>query len=563
MILFFSNSAPATSSGSDSKPTHDIAIKNVSAPNSCVRGDTVTVKVSVANKGSHRETFRVMLTDTNSGKEIASNEVTLAKVLKAESENVADLVFDAEADEVDYFGARICWDPEETGTCNIGSFLNAGYINNDECEDFVYSAPVYDNCRGRVYVYYGSNYFDSTADFILTGEQTNMKFGHSLCLGDMNNDSYDDIIAGAGWWNSKQGRVHIYYTGSNFDDNVDVYLDNPESTASRFGRQVRAGDINNDNYDDLFVTAISYNSDRGRIYLYYGGASFDTVPDKVFEVENEAGDLFGKEMAIGDVDGDSFGDLIVGSRDFDDGRGRAYLFWGAAGTRMDTTVDVIFTGEAKRNQLGGGVNISDIDGDGAGELLIGARYWNNGQGRVSIYWGGTKNIDPTKADVYLYGKTDPHMSHLGERGLVCGNFNGDNYLDVLTGGSGSGISQGRAFIFYGDAKTTMDNIPDHVFYGESVNGGYAGESIKVDLNNDGYDEAVIPDVLYSRAPKPERGRIYLYYNRSPSLKEISFAWDTTNASTGKHTLKVEITPIDGEKDTADNIYTTIVNIKAP
>jgi len=554
---------PATSLDPNSKSTHDIAITNVSAPSSCVQGETFAVTVSVANKGNYRETFRLSLTDTKSGKEIAGRKVTLSKLCEDGAEDVANLAFDAEADKVDYLGARICWDPEETGTCNIGSFLNAGYINNDEYEDFAYSAPMYDNCRGRVYVYYGSDYFDSTADFILTGEQANMKFGHSLCLGDMNNDSYDDIIAGASWWNSKQGRVHIYYTGSNFDDTVDIYLDNPESTASRFGRQVKAGDINNDNYDDLFVTAISYNSDRGRVYLYYGGPSFDTVSDKIFDVENEAGDLFGKEMSIGDVDGDGFGDLIVGSRDFDDGRGRAYLFWGAAGNRMDTTVDVIFTGEAKRDQLGGGVNISDIDGDGAGELLIGTRYWNRGQGRVSIYWGGTKNIDPTNADVYLYGKTDPHMSHLGERGLVCGTFNGDNYLDVLTGGSGGGISQGRAFIFYGDAKTAMDNIPDHVFYGESVDGGYAGESIKVDLNNDGYDEAVIPDVLYSRAPKPERGRIYLYYTKSPSSKDVSFNWDTTNSTPGKHILKASIAPVAGEENMADNVLTATVHVKTP
>jgi hypothetical protein len=228
---------------------------------------------------------------------------------------------------------------------------------------------------------------------------------------------------------------------------------------------------------------------------------------------------------------------------------------------MDTAADVIFTGEAEREQLGGGVNISDIDGDGAGELLIGTRYWNKGQGRVSIYWGGTRNIDPTNADVCLYGKTDPHMSHLGERGLICGNFNGDEYLDVLTGGSGSGTSQGRAFIFYGNEKTAMDNTPDHIFYGESVDGGYAGESIKVDLNNDGYDEAVIPDVLYSRAPKPERGRVYLYYSKNHSSEDVSFNWYTTNASIGKHTLKIEIPPVAGEQNRADNIKTVTIEVK--
>ena len=524
---------------------HDVAITNVLIPSDCKQGETVPITVSLANQGTHKETVYVTVTDTIENVVIGTSPVTMSP---GGIDNICDMTFD----------------PEEPGVCNIGSFLNAGYINNDEYEDFISSAPMYDNCRGRVYVHYGSDYFDSTADFILTGEQTNMKFGHGLCLGDMNNDSYDDIIAGASWWNSNQGRVYIYFAGAHLDETVDIYLDNPERKASRFGSQVKAGDINNDNYDDLFVTAISYNNNRGRIYLYYGGPSFDTVPDKVFEIENQAGDLFGKEMAIGDVDGDGFGDLIVGSRDYNGGskaRGQAYLYWGAAGTSMDTTVDVVFTGERDNEHLGGGVNISDIDGDGACELLIGARYWNSYQGRVHIYWGGTRNIDPANADIYLYGETKPHMSHLGERGLVCGNFNGDNYLDVLTGGSGGGVSQGRAFIFYGDEKTAMDNIADHIFYGESIDGGYAGESITVDLNNDGYDEAVISDVLYSRAPKPERGRIYLYYNRSPSLKEISFAWDTTNASPGKHTLKVKIPPVPGEHNIENNVKTITIDVK--
>ena len=182
------------------KPVHDVAITDISAPPSCKQGEVVSITITVANQGTRREAFRVTLTEDTSGKEIVSKEMALAKGWADGSEDVADLIFDAEAEQVDYLGGRIFWDPEETGVCNIGSFINAGYINNDEYEDFVYSAPMYADCKGRVYVHYGSKYFDRTPDFVITGNQTDMKLGNGLCLGDLNNDGYDDIIAGASWY---------------------------------------------------------------------------------------------------------------------------------------------------------------------------------------------------------------------------------------------------------------------------------------------------------------------------------------------------------------------------
>jgi hypothetical protein len=43
--------------------------------------------------------------------------------------------------------------------------------------------------------------------------------------------------------------------------------------------------------------------------------------------------------------------------------------------------------------------------------------------------------------------------------------------------------------------------------------------------------------------------------------KVTFNWDTSHTSFGKHTLKVEIDPVEGEKNTAGNVKTVTIDIK--
>ncbi|MHC4681119.1 MAG: hypothetical protein ACYTEK_20765 [Planctomycetota bacterium] len=45
--------------------------------------------------------------------------------------------------------------------------------------------------------------------------------------------------------------------------------------------------------------------------------------------------------------------------------------------------------------------------------------------------------------------------------------------------------------------------------------------------------------------------------------ELILDWDTTTASIGKHTLKVEIPPVPGEQNTEDNVKTVTIEVKEP
>jgi hypothetical protein len=64
------------------------------------------------------------------------------------------------------------------------------------------------------------------------------------------------------------------------DEQVDCLFEGESGHTGRFGSGLSVGDINNDSYDDVVMEAWGYNNGQGRAYLYYG--PFDTFRDITF-----------------------------------------------------------------------------------------------------------------------------------------------------------------------------------------------------------------------------------------------------------------------------------------
>jgi len=408
---------------------------------------------------------------------------------------------------------------------------------------------------------------EENADKTFSGEGTGDRFSNlSGAFGDVNGDGFDDVIIGArGYPNGNNtGRVYIFYGGSNMDQNADVILDGEAGQGGYFGLIVAAGDANNDGYDDVLVTAVAMHFLKGRAYLYYGGDPMDTTADKIFDGEN-AGDWYGRDAFMGDVDGDSCADVLIGARRWPEGtnRGRAYLYYGGLGTSMDTVCDLTFTGENAGDYFGHALGIIDVDNDNFGDILIGAyRYPAGGlEGRAYLYWGSSRATFDNIADKTFNGEPDPANSEFGVESGV-GYVNNDKYGDFIIGAVNyyKGDKRGRVYLFYGDKKGSMDTICDHIFTGTDLKSRYGVEAELGDLNNDGFAEVVIGGWSYPN--DTNRGRVWLYYG-GPSKwsTDVTFNWDTTKISSGEHTLKAEIYPIAGEKDIADNTILKTINIK--
>ncbi len=177
-----------------------------------------------------------------------------------------------------------------------------------------------------------------------------------------------------------------------------VYVSGSGTTKLNFRYTVAAGDNNGDGLSDLLVGA-RYNdfsaSTAGRAYVVFGKTGNTTVQltdiarnSGGFAISGErAGDQFSFDVSnAGDVNGDGLGDLLVGAWNNATtaaNAGRAYIFFGRTdGAMGGTSVDLL--GDASANALGdGGTAMTIVAGAGDDVVTLSAA--------GSIAYGGAGN----------------------------------------------------------------------------------------------------------------------------------------------------------------------------
>lgn len=252
------------------------------------------------------------------------------------------------------------------------SLRGAGDVNGDGFADLLAHET------NDVHLYFGgTGALDAAADGRLRSGVSNDLFGYSYsAAGDLNSDGFADVVIGAPFDSNAgthAGRAYVYFgaAGNAFDEGPNAVISAP--TNYQLGFNVGAiGDINGDGYDDMGVAYSRYDTGdpdsflRGGMFLYLGGAgsSFDATSDTALDGVG-SGAYFAEHFAGGDVNGDGFDDLMVGSPGFETSGsassnvGRAYVYLGAAGRGLETTPDSPIDGQAVKDYFG------DIIGDGA------------------------------------------------------------------------------------------------------------------------------------------------------------------------------------------------------
>jgi ankyrin repeat protein len=524
------------------EPRHDLSINSIVSPSICTQGDTISITVNLANQGTFRESFALTLNNLSNGSKIANQTVTLGKEWTGKADDIPDMIFNGET-QGDRFGVSV---------------TTGGDVNGDKFPDIVATSARWNNGCGRAYLYYGGPHLDPEPDMLFDGHEEDSAFSPSV-LSDLDNDGYTDLIVGSPgrtWGSEHDGYINIYYGGPQMDNVPDVVLKGETGSAEHIGNMIAASDIDNDGYVDIIAGAQGYDNLRGRVYLFWGGNPFDPMPDVVFEGEQE-NSLFGRKIDTnGDVNGDGYSDILVGARQFggDKRNGRAYLFFGHAQEEMDSTCDWTSTGEVK-GQMGSSVGLFDINADGYAEVIVGSR----GVRSVYLFWG-TEDFSPKEPHLVLQA---PSAAALGGDDLECGYFNDDRFGDILVGAQGypgTGYMYGRAYLFYGNTKAHMDGDHDYVYGGECGTDDFYGFDVCIgDANADNHLDALIGAV----GANQDTGKVYLYYGPFYDTQNITFNWDTTNASIGKHILKVEISPIPGEQNIEDNIKNVTIEVTEP
>lgn len=365
------------------------------------------------------------------------------------------------------------------------SAASAGDLDGDGFPDILIGASE----GNSVYVYSGASGAQLTR---LNGTQNRDGFGSSVAgAGDVNADGVPDILVGAPGFdppgNYSAGGAFVY---SGLDYSL-LYRFDGQAAFDQLGDVVAgAGDVNGDGYADVLVGTHYGNNglgvDEGYAVVYSG---FDGSLLYRWNESNYVNCDFACSVAgAGDVDADGFDDVIIGSR-FANANGltnpgSAFVYSGQTGAILYR-----FDGTVDQGRFGYSVaGAGDANRDGHADLLVGATYVAG--------WVGVDH-----GEVYLISGVDGSLLHrfvqensgdsFGISVAGAGDVNADGHDDIIVGAEdadpGGRVSAGAAYVYSGlDGSLLFDWKRSLAFDRTGRVVAAAG-----DINQDGYDDVMI------------------------------------------------------------------------
>ncbi|MEW6095588.1 MAG: FG-GAP repeat protein [bacterium] len=166
----------------------------------------------------------------------------------------------------------------------FGEYIIKAHIDGYAKDDLIICVPSYNSNRGKIYIFYGRG-LDSSgritsptwANATIEGENEQDRVGEFVFTGDLNGDKRDDVIIGVPSANSNKGKIYIFY-GGNISGNYHLHradaIIEGEKEGDRIGENITIANLNkedNDNKDDLIISVPTADANKGKVYIFYGG----------------------------------------------------------------------------------------------------------------------------------------------------------------------------------------------------------------------------------------------------------------------------------------------------
>ncbi|PJI92631.1 FG-GAP repeat protein [Yoonia maricola] len=386
--------------------------------------------------------------------------------------------------------------------------------------------------------------------FVINGASPNSEAGRSVSsAGDVNGDGFDDVFVGATNGQIAGGGFVVFGqadgTSVELSDIVGgtggFVITGDQFTGTSFPVVSNAGDVNDDGLDDLIIGLRDPSPNgvqSGASYVVFGKGDGNAVDLDDIEVGtggfviNGSASFEKAGMSVsnaGDVNGDGFDDLFVGTENATEtgasavgGDGAGYVVFGKADGAAVEISDIkdgiggfSITGADANDRAGISVsNAGDVNGDGFDDLIIGAKFADpNGSasGTSYVVFGKVDGITIDLADVELGtgGFAIHGISAADNAGLSvsnAGDVNGDGLDDLIVGApfadlddTLSGSLSGSSYVVFGKADGSAVELSDVVdgiggFAFEGTQGReQVGRSVSAagDINGDGLADLIV------------------------------------------------------------------------
>jgi len=352
----------------------------------------------------------------------------------------------------------------------------------------------------------------------IQGELPQEYLGWALATGsDLTGDGIEDLVIGAPGAGSsaisRTGEFFVYSVATQSELNHEDAASQvtAEEQDSRFGEALSSGDSDGDGKAEVAVGASHYTvngSQVGAVFIFDTPLRNETNTGSALAIIQGAGGDFGTSLDMsGDLNHDGKEDLIVGAgltNTIACQEGAVYGYFGPlVSTRPLSSADFVVEGDRVGGWAGTSVGTGDVNGDGIGDLVIGAPgNWGychpnepSTQGFAYLFYGPLQGkYRVSDADATIEGDADDVA--LGQVVLVAADLNSDGRNEVILACPKSSYTTTGGYI--GSVYLFFQPLSGHYMASEAdatiegtILGELFGSSLATgDINNDGFDDLV-------------------------------------------------------------------------